>query len=82
VAQVSTPTLRWGQPAARWVLVATVGGSTLALVDATSVNVALPTIAADLGASVAVVCGIDIVHLDAEQPVGADIRRGGQDAAG
>lgn len=45
--------LRWGTAASRWVLVATVGGSTLALVDATSVNVALPTIAADLGASVA-----------------------------
>jgi EmrB/QacA subfamily drug resistance transporter len=52
-AHASTEPLRWGTPASRWVLAATVGGSTLALVDATSVNVALPTIAADLGASVA-----------------------------
>lgn len=42
----------WGSPAARWVLAATIGGSALAMLDATTVNVALPSIAADLGATV------------------------------
>jgi EmrB/QacA subfamily drug resistance transporter len=48
VAQV-----RWGTPAARWILAATVLGSGLAFLDATSSNVALPAIGRDLGASVA-----------------------------
>jgi EmrB/QacA subfamily drug resistance transporter len=43
----------WGTPAARWVLFATVLGSGIAFLDATVVNVALPTIGAELDASVA-----------------------------
>lgn len=42
----------WGSGPARWILAATVAGSGLALLDATTVNVALPAIAADLGATV------------------------------
>lgn len=44
--------LAWGSPSARWVVAATTSGSALALLDATTVNVALPTIAADLDAGV------------------------------
>jgi MFS family permease len=43
----------WGTRSARWVLVATVLGSGIAFLDATVVNVALPTIGTELGASVA-----------------------------
>ncbi len=42
-----------GTPAARWVLLATVLGSGMAFLDGTIVNVALPTIAEDLGAEIA-----------------------------
>lgn len=45
--------IAWGTPAARWVLGATVGASGLAFLDATTVNVALPAIGAELGATVA-----------------------------
>jgi EmrB/QacA subfamily drug resistance transporter len=45
--------LEWGTPAARWVLLATVTGSGLAFLDATTVNVALPAIGEELGAGVA-----------------------------
>jgi EmrB/QacA subfamily drug resistance transporter len=45
--------VRYGEPAGRWVLLAAVLGSALAFVDATVVNVALPRIAADLGADAA-----------------------------
>jgi EmrB/QacA subfamily drug resistance transporter len=45
--------MRWGTAPARWVLAATVGASAVAMLDATTVNVALPTIGADLGATVA-----------------------------
>jgi len=45
--------IRWGTPQARWVLGATVGASGLAMLDATTVNVALPAIGADLGTRVA-----------------------------
>lgn len=45
--------LRWGSAPARWVLLATVLGSSLVFLDGTSTNVALPAIAADLGAGVA-----------------------------
>lgn len=41
--------LRMGTAAGRWVLLATVLGSGIVMVDATVVNVALPHIAADLG---------------------------------
>ena len=42
--------LAYGEPAARWVLAATVLGSSLTFVDATVVNIALPTIGQDLDA--------------------------------
>ena len=42
--------VRYGQPAGRWVLLATVLGSALAFIDATVVNIALPRIAASLHA--------------------------------
>jgi EmrB/QacA subfamily drug resistance transporter len=45
--------IRWGTPRARWVLAATVGASSLAMLDATTVNVALPAIGTGLGAGVA-----------------------------
>jgi EmrB/QacA subfamily drug resistance transporter len=48
-----TEPVTWGTPRARWVLLATVLGSGVAFLDATVVNVALPTIGADLNASVA-----------------------------
>ena len=40
----------YGTPAGRWVILATVLGSGMAFLDGTVVNVALPAIAADLGA--------------------------------
>ncbi len=50
----STPTLvRYGQPAGRWVLLATVLGSGMAFIDTTVVNVALQRIGAGLHASAA-----------------------------
>jgi len=45
--------VRLGQPAGRWVIIATVLGSSMAMLDATVVNVALPTIGRQLGASLA-----------------------------
>lgn len=45
--------MRFGEPAGRWVLLATVLGSSLASIDATVVNIALPRIGADLGADAA-----------------------------
>lgn len=50
---MTTEAIRWGTPRARWVLGATVGGSGVAMLDATTVNVALPTLGRELGASVA-----------------------------
>jgi MFS family permease len=43
----------WGTPRARWVLLATVLGSGLTFLDATVVNIALPTIGTELDANVA-----------------------------
>lgn len=43
----------WGTAQARWVLLATVTGSGLAFLDASTVNVALPAMGADLDADVA-----------------------------
>src|SRR5688500_10691440 len=45
--------LRYGQPAGRWVLLATVLGSGMAFLDATVVSIALPPIGRDLGAGAA-----------------------------
>lgn len=45
--------IRWGTPQAWWVLGAAVGASGLAMLDATTVNVALPAIGTDLDATVA-----------------------------
>ncbi|HVF59562.1 MAG TPA: MFS transporter [Thermoanaerobaculia bacterium] len=45
--------VRFGEPSGRWVVLATVLGSSLAMLDATVVNVALPRIGADLGADLA-----------------------------
>lgn len=44
--------LRYGEPAGRWVLAATVLGSSVAFLDATVVNIALPAIGHDLTAGV------------------------------
>jgi EmrB/QacA subfamily drug resistance transporter len=52
-ASVAGEEVRWGTPAARWILLATVLGSGVAFLDATVVNIALPTIGAELDASVA-----------------------------
>src|SRR5690606_10376815 len=41
------------EPAGRWVLLSTVLGSTLVMLDSTVVNVGLPAIGTDLGAGVA-----------------------------
>src|SRR4051794_2095500 len=43
--------VRYGTAAGRWVLLATVLGSSLAFVDATVVNIALPAIGRDLGST-------------------------------
>lgn len=42
--------VRWGTPQARWILLTTILGSSIAMLDATVVNVALPTLADDLDA--------------------------------
>lgn len=50
---VTTPPaaeVRMGTPPGRWVLVATIAGSGMAMLDATVVNIALPEIGRDLGA--------------------------------
>lgn len=49
----SSGPITWGTTAARWVLLATVTGSALAFLDATTVNVALPTIGEELDADIA-----------------------------
>src|SRR5229473_1541567 len=51
VTQDPAPAIRLNRPAGRWVLLATVLGSSMAFLDATVVNVALPTIGRNLGAS-------------------------------
>jgi EmrB/QacA subfamily drug resistance transporter len=47
----AAPAVRITAPVGRWILLATVLGSSMAMVDSTVVNVALPTIGRDLGAS-------------------------------
>src|SRR3989440_7916281 len=49
----ATGLVRYGQPAGRWVLLATVLGSGLAFIDATVVNIALPRIGENFHASAA-----------------------------
>jgi EmrB/QacA subfamily drug resistance transporter len=48
----SRPRARLGEASGRWVILATVLGSGMALLDATVVNVALPTLGADLHAGI------------------------------
>jgi len=48
-----SPAIGWGTARARWVLLAAVLGSGVALLDSTVVNVALPTLGRDLDASFA-----------------------------
>jgi EmrB/QacA subfamily drug resistance transporter len=50
---VTTPLIRYSSPAGRWVLLATVLGSSLAFIDSTVVNIALPAIGEDLGGGAA-----------------------------
>ena len=45
--------IRYGTPQGWWVLVATIGGSSIAFLDSTVVNVALPVLGEDLGADFA-----------------------------
>ncbi|HEX9359508.1 MAG TPA: MFS transporter, partial [Streptosporangiaceae bacterium] len=45
--------IRLGQPRGRWIIAATVLGSSMAMLDATVVSVALPTIGRDLHTSLA-----------------------------
>jgi EmrB/QacA subfamily drug resistance transporter len=53
-ARRAAPTVvRYGTPAGRWVLAATVLGSAMAFIDATVVNIALPRIGASLAAGAA-----------------------------
>ena len=53
MAEATTqPGIAYGEPAGRWVLAATVLGSSVAFLDATVVNIALPAIGADLDADV------------------------------
>jgi EmrB/QacA subfamily drug resistance transporter len=49
-APIAERQIRWGEPAARWVVLATVLGSGLAMLDATVVNVALGRIGEDFDA--------------------------------
>jgi EmrB/QacA subfamily drug resistance transporter len=51
VTEDPAPAIRLNATAGRWVLLATVLGSSMAFLDATVVNVALPTIGRQLGAS-------------------------------
>ena len=53
MASSAGPGLGYGDAAGRWVLAATVLGSSVAFLDATVVNIALPAIGADLDAGVA-----------------------------
>ena len=53
VPMVKNEAVNWGTPQARWVLLATVLGSGIAFLDATVVNVALPTIGRELDAGIA-----------------------------
>ncbi len=70
-----------GTPAGRWVLVATISGSGMAMLDATVVNIALPAIGRDLGADFRALQWIVVVvslrqvpeSSDALSPPGLDV---------
>lgn len=49
---IGTASVRWGTARGHWVIGATVGATSLMMLDATTVSVALPAIADDLSASV------------------------------
>ena len=51
-ADAPEPGIHYGTRSARWILVATILGSGMAMLDGTVVNVALPSIGKDLGAQV------------------------------
>ncbi|MFD1049636.1 MFS transporter, partial [Kibdelosporangium lantanae] len=51
MSEASPTWVRYGQPAGRWVLLASVLGSGMAFIDTTVVNVALQRIGSDLDAS-------------------------------
>src|SRR4051794_15158769 len=51
--QAVSDLIKYGTPAGRWVLLATVLGTSLAFIDATVVNIALPSIGRSLGADAA-----------------------------
>ncbi|MFJ8005634.1 MFS transporter [Streptomyces fagopyri] len=53
VPSQETPAVRISTPAGRWILLTTVLGSSMAMLDSTVVNVALPRIGRDLDASLA-----------------------------
>ncbi len=53
IEEMTAPALQLKSPRGRWVVAATVLGSSLAMLDGTVVNVALPRIGEDLGAEVA-----------------------------
>jgi MFS family permease len=69
---------RMGTPAGRWVLLATISGSGMALLDATVVNIALPSIGRDFGADFRTLQWIVNAYtltLAALIPAGRDTRR-------
>ena len=51
LADPPAPNIRWGTARARWIMLATVLGSGLSMLDSTVVNVALPALGANLDAS-------------------------------
>ncbi|MFE9682750.1 MFS transporter [Streptomyces sp. NPDC006285] len=52
-ASAQSPAVRMSSPAGKWILLTTVLGSSMAMLDSTVVNVALPTIGRDLDADLA-----------------------------
>lgn len=52
ISGVAGEQVSWGTPRGRWVLLATIAGSGLAFLDATTINVALPALGEEFGAGV------------------------------
>jgi hypothetical protein len=50
LTNASSAGTRMGTPAGRWVLLATIAGSGMAMLDATVMNIALPSIGRDFAA--------------------------------